>query len=149
MILPMASVLVSANEKKKHGPTLVERTKMILRRVGARLGSLIAGSQYRSGRMRGLVGEAVIPFMANPRRGGPVLRVDRYFRVHGSEEERAEYHKRLAVEAAYVFLKTQYGMAVSKVRGLINVTVYQPYRVLCHVLTMEAAENMGRLDNVV
>ena len=40
-------------------------------------------------------------------------------------------------------------MAVSKVRGLINVTVYQPYRVLFHVLTMEAAENMGRLDNVV
>ena len=53
MILPMASVLASANEKKKHGPTLVERTKAILRRVGARLGSLIADSQYRSGRMRG------------------------------------------------------------------------------------------------
>ena len=44
--------------------------------------------------------EAVIPFMTNPRRGEPVLRVDQFFRVHGSEEERAEYHKRLAVEAA-------------------------------------------------
>ena len=149
-ILPLAGVLALANEnEKRHGPTLVERTKMILRRAGARLRSLIADSQYSSGRMRGLVDEAVIPFMANQRRDEAVLRVDRKFRTHEPEEERAEYHKRPAVEAAYAFLKTQYGMAVNKVRGLGRVTMYALYSVLCHVLTREAAENIGRPDKAV
>jgi len=30
----------------------------------------------------------VIPYPSNQRRGEDVLRVDRYFRVHGSEKER-------------------------------------------------------------
>jgi hypothetical protein len=68
---------------------------------------------------------------------------------HGPEEERAEYHMRPAVEAAYAFLKTQYGMKVNKVRGLGRVAVYALYSVLCHVLTREAAENMGRPDKAL
>ena len=149
-ILPLACVLAPANDnEKRHGPTLVERTKMVLHRAGARLRSMIGDSQYSSGRMRGLVDEAVIPFMSNQRRGEAVLRVDRKFRTHGPELERAEYHKRPAVEAAYAFLKTQYGMKVNKVRGLGNVAVYALYSVLCHVLTREAAENMGRPDKAV
>jgi len=149
-ILPLASVLAPANDnEKKHGPTLVERTKQILRKAGVKLRSLIADSQYSSGRMRGLVEEAVIPFMSNQRRGEAVLRVDRKFRTHGPEEERDEYHKRPAVEAAYAFLKTQYGMKVNKVRRLGRVAVYALYSVLCHVLTREAAENIGRPDKAV
>jgi transposase len=149
-ILPLASVLAPANDnEKRHGPTLVERTKDVLRRAGARLRSLIADSQYSSEKMRELVDEAVIPFMANQRRGEDVLRVDRKFRTHGPEDERAEYHKRPAVEAAYSFLKTQYGMTVNKVRGLGRVAVYALYSVLCHVLTREAAENIGRPDKAV
>jgi hypothetical protein len=149
-ILPLSSVLAPANEnEKRHGPTLVERAKKVLRRAGARLRSLVADSQYSSGRMRGLVDGAVIPFMANERRGEPVLRVDRRFRAHGPEDERAEYRKRPAVEAAYAFLKTQYGMKVNKVRRLGRVVVYALYSVLCHVLTREAAENMGRPDKAV
>lgn len=149
-ILPLASVLASANEnEKRHGPSLVERTKELLRRAGSRLRCLVADSQYSSGRMRGLVDEAVIPFMANQRRGENVLRVDRKFRTHGPEEERAEYHMRSAVEAAYAFLKTQYGMKVNKVRRLGRVAVYALYSVLCHVLTREAAENMGRPDKAL
>jgi len=149
-ILPLAGVLAPANEnEKRHGPTLVERTREILGRAGAKLRCLIADSQYSSGRMRGLVDEAVIPFMANQRRGEDVLRVDRKFRTHGPEGERARYHMRPAVEAAYAFLKTQYGMAVNKVRGLRNVAVYALYSVLCHVLTREAAENIGRPDKAV
>jgi hypothetical protein len=149
-ILPLASVLAPANDnEKKHGPTLVERTKQILRKAGVKLRSLIADSQYSSGRMRGLVDEAVIPFMSNQWGGEAVLRVDRKFRTHGPEEERVKYHMRPAVEAAYAFLKTQYGMAVNKVRGLGRVAVYALYSVLCHVLTREAAENMGRPDKAV
>jgi len=149
-ILPLACVLAPANDnEKRHGPTLVERTREILKKAGARLRSLVADSQYSSGRMRGLVDEAVIPFMANQRRGEDVLRVDRKFRTHGPEEERAKYHMRPAVEAAYAFLKTQYGMAVNKVRGLGRVAVYALYSVLCHVLTREAAENIGRPDKAL
>ncbi len=115
-ILPLASVLAPANDnEKRHGPTLVERTKRILRKPGVKLRRLIADSQYSSGRMRDLVEGAVIPFMSNQRRGEAVLRVDRKFRTHGPREERAEYHMRPAVEAAYAFLKTQYGMKVNKV----------------------------------
>ncbi len=143
-------MLAPANDnEKRHGPTLVERTKELLRRAGTRLRCLVADSQYSSGRMRGLMDEAVIPFRANQRRGEAVLRVDRKFRTHGPEEERAEYHKRPAVEAAYAFLKTQYGMGVNKVRRLGNVAVYALYSVLCHVLTREAAQNMGRPDKAV
>jgi len=149
-ILPLAIVLASANDnEKKHGPTLVERTRELLRRAGARLRSIIGDSQYSSEKMRGLVDEAVIPFMSNQRRGEDVLRVDRKFRTHGPEDERAKYHMRPAVEAAYAFLKTQYGMAVNKVRGLRNVAVYALYSVLCHVLTREAAENMDRPDKAL
>ena len=149
-ILPLTSVLAPANEnEKKHGPTLVERTKEVLRRAGARLRSMIGDSQYSSEKMRELVDEAVIPYPSNQRPGEAVLRVDRKFRTHGPEEERAKYHMRPAVEAAYAFLKTQYGMAVNKVRGLGRVAVYALYSVLCHVLTREAAENMGRSDKAV
>jgi hypothetical protein len=149
-ILPLASVLAPANDnEKRHGPSLIERTREVLRRAGARLRCLVADSQYSSGRMRGLVDEAVIPFMANQRRGEAVLRVDRKFRTHGPEEEREKYHMRPAVEAAYAFLKTQYGMKVNKVRRLGRVAVYALYSVLCHVLTREAAENIGRPDKAV
>jgi len=149
-ILPLACVLAPANDnEKRQGPTLVERTREVFKKAGAKLRSLVADSQYSSGRMRRLVDEAVIPYPSDQRTGEAVLRVDRKFRTHGPEEERAKYHKRPAVEAAYAFLKTQYGMAVNKVRGLGRVAVYALYSVLCHVLTREAAENMGRPDKAV
>ena len=50
-ILSLAGVLAPANEnEKRHGPTLVERTKQVLKKAGARLRSLITDSQYSSGR---------------------------------------------------------------------------------------------------
>ena len=42
-ILPLAGVLAPANEnEKRHGPSLIERTREVLRRAGARLRSLVA-----------------------------------------------------------------------------------------------------------
>jgi hypothetical protein len=149
-ILPLASVLAPANEnEKRHGPALLEGMKRLLGRAGARLRSVIGDPQYSSRRMRRLAEEAVIPYTSNQRRGEDVLRVDRMFRAHGPEEERMEYHKRSAVESAYVFLKTQYGMTVNKVRGLGRVAVYAFLSLLCHVLNREAAENIGRLEKAV
>jgi hypothetical protein len=149
-ILPLASVLASANEnEKKHGPALVERTRMVLGRAEARLRSLIADSQYSSRRIRSLVEDAVIPYMANQRPGEDVLRVDRRFRAHGPVEEVREYRKRPAVEASFAFLKTQFGLTVNRVRGLAYVSLYALLSVLCCVLNREAAENMGRPEKAI
>jgi hypothetical protein len=51
--------------------------------------------------------------------------------------------------ALFSFLKTQYSLALNKVRGLKNVAVYALYSMLSLVLTREAAENIGRTDNSV
>jgi hypothetical protein len=149
-ILPLANVLAPANEnEKRHAPSLVERTRMVLGKADARLRSLIADSQYSSARVRGLVEAAVIPYTASQRRGEDVLRVDRRFRTHGPVEQVMEYRKRPAVEASFAFMKTQFGLSVNRVRGLLNASVYALLSVLCCVLNREAAENMGRPEKAV
>jgi len=149
-ILPLASVLAPANEnEKRHAPSLVERTRGVLGRAGARLRCLIGDSQYSSRKVRSLVGDSVIPYMSNQMRGEDVLRVDRWFRTHGPEDEVEEYRKRPAVEASFAFMKTQFGLTVNRVRGLVNVSVYALLSVLCLVLNREAAVNMGRPDKAV
>ena len=149
-ILPLANVLAPANEnEKKHGSALVERTRMVLGRAGARLRCLIGDSQYSSRRIRSLVEHAVIPYMSNQRRGEDVLRVDRLFRVHDPVEEVEEHRKRPAVEASFASMKTQFGLMVNRVRSLLNVSVYALLSVLCCVLNREAAENMGRPDKAL
>jgi hypothetical protein len=149
-ILPLAGVVAPANDnEKKHGPTLIERTKRVLKKAGARLRSLVADCQYSSGRMRSLVEDPVIPYASSERRGEDVLRVDRRFRAHGPLEDRRKYRMRPSVESAYSFLKTQFGMNVNKVRGLLKVSVYALLSVLCHVLNREAAENIGRPDKAL
>jgi hypothetical protein len=50
-----------------------------------------------------------------------VLRIDRRFRTYGPMEEVVEYRNRPAVEASFAFLKTQFGLTVNRVRGLLNV----------------------------
>ncbi len=143
-ILPLASVLAPANEnEKRHASTLVDRTRMVLGKAGARLRSLIADSQYSSERVRSLVEHAVIPYMGNQRCGGDALRVDRLFRTHGPEDLVEVYRRRPAVEALFAFVKNQYGLTVNRVRGLVNVGVYALLSVLCCVLNREAAENVG------
>jgi hypothetical protein len=55
-ILPLATLLASANEnEKRHAPSLVERSRLVLGRAGVKLRCLIADSQYSSGRVRSLV----------------------------------------------------------------------------------------------
>ena len=84
-ILSLVTLLASANEnEKRHAPTLVERTRLVLDRAGVRLRCLVADSQYSGDRVRALVVHAVIPYMSNQMRGEDALRVDRLFRLHGS-----------------------------------------------------------------
>jgi len=148
-MLPLATILAPANDnEKRHAPSLVERTRIVLSKAGAQLRSLVADSQYSSRKMRNLVPDSVIPYMSNQAESG-VLRVDRRFRAHGSEGEAREYCKRPAVEASFAFMKTQFGLSVNRVRGLLNVSVYALLSVLCCVLNREEAENMGRPEKAV
>jgi hypothetical protein len=149
-ILPLATLLASANEnEKRHAPTLVERSRLVLGKAGARLRCLIGDSQYSSAKVRALVEHAVIPYMGNQRCVGDALRVDRLFRAHGPVELVEVYRRRPAVEALFAYVKNWYGLTVVKVRGLLNVGVYALLSVLCLVLNREAAENLGRPDKAL
>jgi transposase len=150
-MLPLSCVSASANQnEKKHSMSILEKTSFVLRQSAARLRSVIADSQYSDGKIRNAVANAVIPYPANQKRDVKgLLRVDKKFRTHGPEDEKREYHKRPHIEAVYSFLKTQYGMAINKVRGLKNVASYALYSLLCLVLNREAAENIHRPNKAV
>jgi len=150
-MLPLTSLFASANQnEKKHSLTILDKTRQILTRSGAKLRSVIADSQYSDGKIRNAVDETVIPYPSNQkRRVKGILRVDKKFRTYGPEDQRIEYHKRPAIEAVYSFLKTQYGVAINKVRGLKNIAAYALYSILCLVLNREAAQNIGRADKAV
>lgn len=150
-MLPLTCTFASANQnEKKHSLNMVEKTKLILRQSGAKLRSVIADSQYSDGKLRNAVEETVIPYPANQKRDVKgLLRVDKKFRTYGPDDQKREYHKRPHIEAIYSFLKTQYSLAINKVRGLRNVASYALYSLLCLVLNREAAENIRRPDKAV
>ena len=150
-MLPLSSTFASANQnEKKHSLTLLEKAMQVLRNSGAKLRSVIADSQYSDSKLRMAVDKAVIPYPSNQKCGvKDVLRVDKKFRTYGPEEDKMEYHKRPLIEAVNSFLKTQYNMAVNKVRGLKQVASYALFSILCLVLNREAAKNIGRSDKAV
>jgi hypothetical protein len=150
-MLPLTCAFASANQnEKKHSLSMLEKTKLLLKRSAARLRSVIADSQYSDGKIRNAVDDAVIPYPANQKRDVKgLLRVDKKFRAYGPEDQKKEYHKRPHIEAVYSFLKTQYSLAINKVRGIGNVALYALYSLLCLVLNREAAENIGRFDKAV
>ena len=151
LMLPLSSVFASANQnEKKHSLTILGKAKQVLKGSGAKIRSLIADSQYSDGKIRMAVDKTVIPYPANQKRGfKEVLRVDKKFRSFGPEEDRKEYRKRPTIEAVNSFLKTQYGMAMNKVRGLGQLASYALFSILCLVLNREAAQNIGRADKAV
>jgi hypothetical protein len=111
---------------------------------------VIADSQCSDSKLRIDVNKSIIPYPANQRKGvGGVLRVDKKFRTFGPEDQKTEYHKRPPIEAVSSFLKTQYNMAMNKVRGLGNVATHALLCILCLVLNREAAENIGRPEKAV
>ena len=72
-----------------------------------------------------------------------------FFGFYGPEDQKNDYHKRPLIEAVNSFLKTQYSMAMNKVRGLGNVAAYALFSILCLVLNREAAENIGKPEKAV
>jgi transposase len=150
-MLPLTCAFASANQnEKKYSLNMLEKTKLILKRSAARLRSVIADSQYSDSKLRNAVDETVVPYPANQKRDvEDLLRVDKKFRTNGPEDQKREYHKRPHIEAVYSFLKTQYSLAINKVRGLKNVASYALYSIMCLVLNREAAERTGRSDKAI
>jgi transposase len=150
-MLPLTCTFASANQnEQKHSLNMLDKTKLILKQSAAKLRSVIADSQYSDSKLRNAVDKTVIPYRANQKRDVKgLLKVDRKFRTYGPEDQKNEYHKRPHIEAVYSFLKTQYSLAVNKVRGLRNVTSYALFSLLCFVLNREAAENIRRPDKAV
>lgn len=150
-MLPLSNVFASANQnEKKHSLTLLEKAKRILKHCKARVRSVVADSQYSDSKLRNAVDRATIPYPACHMKGvAGLLRVDKKFRAFGSEEDKAEYHKRPPIEAVNSFLKTQFSMVNNKVRGLAQVTFYALCSILCLVLNREAAQRIGRNEKAV
>jgi len=150
-MLALSCLFASANQnEKKHSLTILEKAKLVLKNSGVKLSNLIARSQYNDGKIRAAVNKAVIPYPSNQKPGAKdILRVDKKLRTLGPEDQKRAYHKRPPIEAVNSFLKTQFGMATNKVRGLKQVTVYALFSIFCLVFKREAAQNSGRFDKAV
>ena len=146
-MLPLSCTFASTDQnEQKHSLNLLDKTKLILKQSEAKLRSVIVDSQYSNSKLRNAVEKTVI-LIGQIR--SEMLRVDKKFRTYGPQDQKREYHKRPHIEAVYSFLKTQYNLAINKVRGLGNVAYYALFSMLCLVLNREAAENIRRQDKAI
>jgi len=144
--LPLAFIAASANEnEKKHAPELLDKTVAV---TGGRIETLVTDSQYSSKRIRGKIADcgvmAVIPYPSNQRKGDDVLRVDRFFRVYGSEEERRLYGLgRSSIERVNSRLEGQVCLDRHRVRGLRSMAVHVALCIIAMLLVAVAALRLG------
>ncbi len=144
--LPLAFIAVPANEnEKKYAPELLDKAVKV---TGGRVETLVADSQYSSRRFREKVTDcgvmAVIPYPSNQRKGEGVLRVDKFFRVYGSEEERRLYGLgRSSIERVNSRLEGQVCLDRHRVRGLRNVTIHVALCIIVMLLVAVAALRLG------
>jgi len=144
--LPLAFIAASANEnEKRHTPGLLDKT---VEATGGRVRLFVADSQYSSRKFREKVADcgvmAVIPYPSNQRKGEDVLRVDRFFRVYGSEEERRLYGRgRSSIERVNSRLEGQVCLDRHRVRGLRNVTIHIALCIIAMLLVAVAALRLG------
>jgi transposase len=144
--LPLAYYVAPANEnEKRHAPGLLLKA---VEAAGGRVEKLVADSQYSSRRFRGKVADcgvmAVIPYPSNQRKGEDVLRVDKFFRVYGSEEERRLYGLgRSSIERVNSRLEEQVCLDRHRVRGLRNVAVHVALCIIAMLLVAVAALRLG------
>lgn len=143
--MPVAAVVASANEnEKKHAEELLGKASEVVEGVKA----VVADSQYSSEKVRGFVEElgarSVIPYMSSHKRGEKVLRVDRFFRVSGPEEERRIYGLgRASVERVNSRLDLV-GLGGLRLRGLKYVAVHVLLCLIVMLIVAVAAVRLGR-----
>jgi transposase len=141
--LPIAMVLVSANEnEKKHSVNLFKRALEYVKPK-----KLLADSQYSAGNLRETALESgalpVIPYPKNQAKGiRGVLRVDRKFRSHGPQKLKMAYRRRVAIERVFSRLKNLASLTQHSLRGLDKITFHSQLCILIMFLTAEAALNI-------
>jgi len=112
---------------------------------------IVADSQYSCKGLRNQATEigvsVVIPYPANqmPRQRG-LLRVDRFFRTHGSSQEKRLYRLRSSVERVNSRLKEQACLENHKVRSLWRITIHCLFCLIAMLLNAVAAVRLGVSD---
>jgi transposase len=138
--LPIAMIVVSANEKK-HSIGLLRKASEYVKPK-----KLLADSQYSAANLRETALELgalpVIPYPKNQQKGvRGILRVDRKFRSHGPTIFKVAYKKRVAVERVFSRLKNLTSLTQHNLRGLAKLTFHSQLCILIMLLTAEAAVN--------
>jgi hypothetical protein len=145
--LPIAVIAAPANDnEKKHAPALFRKGWKITEH---RMKTFIADSQYSSRKLRQQLRtygvKAVIPFPANQKgKEADMLRVDKYFRTHGSDEEKQTYTLRGAVERMNSRQKEQLCLEKHRARGLKRVTTHALLCTIAMLLNAYAALRLNR-----
>jgi IS5 family transposase len=140
--LPIAMVLVSANEnEKKHSVNLFRKASEYVKPK-----KVLADSQYSSSTLRETALEngalPVIPYPKNQFKGARgILRIDRKFRSHGPQKFKTAYRKRVAIERVFSRLKNLASLTQHSLRGLDKITFHSQLCILIMLLTAEAALN--------
>jgi len=145
--LPLAVIAAPANRnEKKHASALFRKA---MKAAGQRMKTLIADSQYSSRKLREHLSaqgvKAVIPYPANQgREQKTLLRVDKYFRTHGSACERHIYTQRGAVERVNSRLKEQLCLGRHRARGLERITIHALLCIIAMLLNALTALRLNR-----
>jgi transposase len=145
--LPLAVIAAPANDnEKKHAPALFRRAWNVSEH---RIKTFIADSQYSSRKLREQLSacgvNAVIPYPANQKKeGANVLRVDKYFRTHGSSVEKQLYRQRSGVERVNARQKEQLCLERHRARGLERMTAHALLCMIAMLLNGVVALRLGR-----
>jgi IS5 family transposase len=147
--LPLAVIAAPANDnEKKHASLLLRKA---LKSTKKRTKVLVADSQYSCRSLRDQASDsgvrAVIPFPANQQKGQRgLLRVDRYFRIHGSTDEKRVYRSRSSVERVNSRLKEQLCLEKHRVRGLRRITIHALICMIAMLLNAVAAFRLNKVE---
>jgi transposase len=149
--LPIAVIVAPANDnEKKHAPELFKKS---LKATKKRMKLMIADSQYSCKSQREQAAEAgvevVIPYPVNQmREQRGLLRVDRFFRTHGSKREKRLYRLRSSIERVNSRLKVQLCLENHKVRSLGRIRVHSFLCLIAMLLNAVAAVRLKAVDKV-
>jgi transposase len=145
--MPLAVIVAPANEnEKKHATRLFRKA---WKATDQRVKTFIADSQFSSGKLREELSthvvNAVIPYPANQnKKDACVLRVDKYFRIHGPTGEKQIYKQRSVIERVNSRQKEQLCLERHRARGLKRLTVHALLCIIAMLLTAVAALKLGR-----
>jgi hypothetical protein len=142
-------------ETEKNPPYTIKPVHLVFYRTTKnRTKTLVADSQYSCRKPRDQARlsrvRAVIPYPANQRRRERrLLRVDKYFRTHGSATERRVYRRRGSIERVNSRQKEQVCLNRHRARGLKRITVHALLCVIAMLLNALAALRLNMPEKAI